>query len=108
MITLVLVFQKILSEDKTKHDTFYLQSKAERIINESGIDDVFKLICTTIMSNIKKSLGKGSGVIIDSIIDHNISILKCNPLSESNYIKLQKELDHPRKGLIDIKNIDDT
>ena len=59
------------------------------------------------MLNIQKSLGKGSGSIIDSIIDHNISLLKYNLLGESNYIKLQKELDHPRKGLIDIQNIDD-
>ena len=41
MITLVLVFKKIEKEDKTKFDNFYLSSKAEIIINESDIDDVF-------------------------------------------------------------------
>ena len=30
------------SEDKTKYDNFYLSSKAEVIINESNIDDVFQ------------------------------------------------------------------
>ena len=30
-----------------------------------------------------------------------------NPLAGSSYIKLTKELDHPRKGLINIQNIDD-
>ena len=55
----------------------------------------------------KKSLGKGSGWIIDSVIDHNISISKYNPLAGSSYIKLSKELDHPRKGLINIQNTDD-
>ena len=30
------------SEDKTKYDNFYLRSKAEVIINESNIDDVFQ------------------------------------------------------------------
>ena len=30
-----------------------------------------------------------------------------NPLAGSSYIKLTKELNHPRKGLINIKNIDD-
>ena len=49
---------------------------------------------------------KGSEWIIDSVIEHNISISKYNPLAESSYIKLQKELDHPRKGLINIQNID--
>ena len=39
--TLVLVFKKIEREDKTKYDTFYSDAKAEIIINESDIDDVF-------------------------------------------------------------------
>ena len=47
--------------------------------------------------NIQKSLGKGSGWIIDSVIEHNISTSKYNPLAGSIYIKLLKELDHPRK-----------
>ena len=40
------------------------------------------------------------------VIDHTISISKYKPLAGSSYIKLSKELDHPRKGLINIKNID--
>ena len=104
---LVLVFQNIESEDKTKYDTFYSNSKAEIIINESDIDDVFQSIYTTIISNIQKCLGKGSGWTIDSVIDHNISISKYNPLTGSSSIKLPKELDHPRKGLINIQNLDD-
>ena len=40
--TLVFVFQKIKSGDKTKYDTFYSHSKTETIINESDIDDVFQ------------------------------------------------------------------
>ena len=47
--TLVLVFKRIESENKTKYDTFYSSSKAEIIINESDIDDVFQSICTTII-----------------------------------------------------------
>ena len=53
--TLVLVFKKIESEDKTKYDTFCSNSKAEIFINESNIDDVFESIYTTIISNIQKS-----------------------------------------------------
>ena len=56
---------------------------------------------------LQKSLWKGSGWIIDSVIDHTISISKYNPLVESSYVKLPKEFDHPIKGLIDIQNIDD-
>ena len=65
MTTLVLVFKKIESEDKTKYENFCSSSKAEIVINESDIDDVFRSIYTTIITNIQKSLGKGSGWIID-------------------------------------------
>ena len=42
MTTLVLVFKKIESKDKTKYDNFYSGSKAEIIINESDTDNVFQ------------------------------------------------------------------
>ena len=105
--TLVLVFKIIVSEHKTKHDTFYSNSEAEIIISDSDIYDVCQSIYTTIISNIKKSLGKGSDWISDSVIDHTISISKYNPLAGSSYIRLPKELHHPRTGLINIQIIDD-
>ena len=72
VITLVLVFQKIESQDKTNYDNFYSSSKAEIVINESDIDDMFKSIYTTIITSIQKSLRKGSGWIIDPVIDHTL------------------------------------
>ena len=107
MQTLVLVFQKIESNYKSKYDTFYSHSKTEIIINESNIDDALESIYTKNTSNIQKSLGKGSYWITDSVINHNINISKYNSLAGSSYIKLPKELDHPRKGLINIQNTDD-
>ena len=59
--TFVLVFQKTGSEHKSKYNNFYSSSKAEIIINESEIDDMYKWIYTSIITNIKKSLGKGPG-----------------------------------------------
>ena len=105
--TLVLVYKKMESKGKIKYNNFYSSPKAEIIINESDIDDAFKSIYTIIIENTQKPLGKGSGWIIDSIIDHTISISKYNLLAGSSYIKLPKELDHPRKGLINMQNIDD-
>ena len=64
MTTLVLVLKKIESKDKTKYDNFYLSSKAEIFINERDIDDIFQSICATVITNIQKSLGKGSGWIV--------------------------------------------
>ena len=102
------MLKKIESEDKTKCDTFYSHSKADTIINESDIDDnVFKSIYSAAISKIQKFLGKDSGWIIDSVIEHTINISKHNPFAGSSYTKLPKELDHPRKGLIKIQNIDD-
>ena len=63
--TLVLVFKKIESDNKTNYPIFYSNSKVEIIINGSDIDDVLESVYTTVISNIKKSLGKGSCWIID-------------------------------------------
>ena len=68
MTTLVLVFIKIESEDKTKYDNFYSSSKAEIIINESDIAEVFQSIYTTIITTIQKSLEKVQALLIQSLI----------------------------------------
>ena len=44
LATLVLMFKEIENEGKTKLDNFYSSSKAEIIVNESNIDDVFQSI----------------------------------------------------------------
>ena len=87
--------------------TFFSHSKPEIIFNESDIDDIFGSIYTTVISNIQISLGKGSGWITNSIIEHNTNISKYNPLAGTSYIRLPKELDHSRTGLINIQNVDD-
>ena len=106
--TLVLEFKKIQSDDKTLYSAFYLNSKTEAIITESGIDDVFESIYSTIISNIniQKSLGQGSGWLIDSVLDHYINVSKYNTSADSSYIKLAKELNHPRLDLINIQRLD--
>ena len=95
------------NDDKTKYGTFYSQSKAETVIEESDIDDIFESIYTTVISNIQNLLGKGSDWIIGSVIYHNINISECNPFAGSSYIKLPKELHHLRIGSISIQNIHD-
>ena len=115
--TTVSVFKKIEKDDKIKYYTFYSSSKAEIIINETDIDDVFQSIYTTIISNMQNFQEKvQAGIrfrfrnqIIDSVIDSfiNPSLIVINPLAGSRYIKLIKELDHPGRGLINIQKIDD-
>ena len=103
---LILELKKIEIDDKTKCSNFYFNSNAETFINESDIDDVFKSIYSTVISNIQKSLQKGLNWVIDSFIDHNINILNGNPLAGSTYINLSQELNHPKKSLGNIQNID--
>ena len=43
------MFKKIESEDKRKYGIVYSISKAEMIINENYIDDVFQSIYTSII-----------------------------------------------------------
>ena len=83
---------------------FYLSSRPETIINESDMNNVFELTYSTVISNIQKLFRNSSDWIIDSVIDHNINIKKCKPLCGSSHIKLPKEVDHPKKGLINIQN----
>ena len=86
----------------TKYDTFYSHSKLTTMTNENDIDDVFESIYTTVTPNIQTFFGKRSGWIIASAITHNVNISKYNPLAGTSYIRLSKELDHPRKGMINI------
>ena len=73
-----------------------MNSKAETIINESDINDVFKSIYSTIISNIKKSPENASGWITDSVIIIIIIVIsEYYFLAGSSYIKLLKELNHP-------------
>ena len=92
--------KKIESDDKTRHSSFYSNSKVETITNASGIDYVFESI-NTIIYNIQIFLGHDLGWIIDLVIGYKINMSKYNPLAGSNYINLPKELDHRRKGLIE-------
>ena len=46
--------------------------------------NMFKSMYATVTSNIQNILGKGSGWIIDSVIEHNINISMYDPLAGSS------------------------
>ena len=71
--------------------------KSWKNINESIVDDIFEYIYSTIKSDIQKYLRKGLIWIVDSVVDHSITILKYKPLGGSSYIKLPKELDDQKR-----------
>ena len=74
------MFKETESKDKTKFDNFYLSLEAEVVINQSALIMCFNRLFY--ISNIRKSLEKGSDWITDSVIDHTNSISKYNPLVE--------------------------
>ena len=88
--------------------TVFIDTEKQKQLSTRDNDDIFESIYTTVASTIQKNLGKGTGWIINSVIEHKINISKYNPLAGSTYIKLPKALDHPRKRLINIQNIDDS
>ena len=95
--TLVLVFKQIESADKTKYDHFYS--------HKSRNNYQWKWHWWCIWNNLyynyikhKESLRKLSGLIINSVIDNNISISKYKPSAGSSSIRLPKELDHPKRN----------
>ena len=67
---------------------------------------MFDSVYIRIISRVQKSLGKVLGWTNDPVLDDNINISKYNSLAGSSYLKLPKELDHLKKGLINIQNID--
>ena len=84
-----------------------MQQKTALFFRTKKQKQLFESIYSTIITSIQKSLGKGSARLIDSVVNHTINISKYNPLTGNSYIKLPKELDHPKKGLVSIQNIDD-
>ena len=62
------------------------------------VDDVFESIYTTVISNIQISIIKGSGLITDSVIDHNITISKYYPLAGRSYLNLPIEFTIQEKN----------
>ena len=84
-------------------ETIYLRSEAITVTNQR-----FNL--NSAYEEIKHKLhiwtGQGSGWIVDKIEDIHIDIANYDPLVGSSYIPLPPELNHPMKGLINVKNKD--
>ena len=84
-------------------ETVKIKAKAITVINQRfNLNSAYEELKHRL--DIWTSLGSGS--IIDKIEDINIDIANYDPLAGSSYIPLPPELNHPMKGLIDLKNKD--
>ena len=96
-----------LSKEKINGDTeyspVYFNSTTKTVINvESSLDKSFQ----EILHRIDNWINEGSGRIVESIDGEYVNISAYSPLVLSTYIKLNDELKHSMKGLINIKNSD--
>ena len=83
-----------------------LWSSPQILTDESQIDKTMQLAGDTLITRAHHFLRQGSNWQILSVNFQYIDILLYNPLEGSSYIELPKELQNPRKGLINMKNED--
>ena len=66
------ILKKIEHGDKTKYDTFYSHSKAEAIIKENDIDEVFESIHAICRSNYLKQQLQLNGKTLNLYFKNNL------------------------------------
>ena len=85
----------------------YFYTKKQTLTNEVEIENFLETTQEEIVNKIERWISKGSAWIIKSVDGHFINVVRYRPLRGSSYIPLPKELRHPAKGIINIKNNDD-
>ena len=102
-ITVKILLKKYKLNEEIEFAPVYFNSIAKLVISNK-----FKLrkSLQEILYRIDAWINNGPGWIIESIESQYINVSTYKPLLGSSYIKLPTELDHPRKGLISIRNKD--
>ena len=96
-ITLAVLLSKVKNSDEIEYSPVYFNYLTKAVINNKfKLDQSFQEIIW---------VSNRSGWIAEEIYSQYLNINSYLPLSGSTYIKLSKELDHPMKGLIDIKEM---
>ena len=103
-ITLAVLLSKVKNNGETEYSPVYFNSLTKTVINDSkfGLDQSFQ----EITFRLDNWISHGSGWIVEEIHNQYLNVSSYLPLSGSTYIKLSVELQNPKKGLINIQNID--
>ena len=99
-------FKKDKINGNTEYASVYFNSTIKTVINhdfEYSTDKCFE----EILYRIDNWVNEGSGWVVYRTNSEYVNISKYSPLSGSNHIELPDELNHPKKGLINIRNNDD-
>ena len=84
----------------------YFNSKAATILNEFDIQGFYNNAVEEILNRIARWISKGSGWVIERILNFYLNIVSYVPLKARSYFPLPEELRNSRKGLINLKNKD--
>ena len=103
--TLKVTFEKN-SADEIVEKSAYFNSTPQTIINQMEIADSLQSSKQQILNKIAEWVSQGSGWTIKSVDSHYLNIVKYKPMSGSSYIQLPSELRNGKKGLINLKNMD--
>ena len=102
-ITLAVLLSKMKNSSETEYSPVYFNSLTKTVINNKvKLNQSFQ----EIIYRLENWISHGSGWIVKEIISQFLNLSSYLPLSGSTYIKLPKELNHPMKGLINIKDND--
>ena len=105
--TLKITFEKQTGREEKTIKTAYFNSIAQTVINKTQIELALKLSKQQILNKIDQWISEGSAWVIQTVDNHFINVVKYNPMKGLSYIKLLKELQNPKKGLISLQNNDD-
>ena len=97
------ILSKVKNNSELEYSPDYFNCLTKTVINSDyKIDECFsEIIC-----RLENWISHGSGWITEEIVNQYLNISSYLPLSGSTYVKLPAELQHPMKGLINIKNND--
>ena len=108
-LTIRVEFKKRILQDGEEAYEFtkaYFNSTTTIILNELDIRDFYDKAVEEILNRIARWISKGSGWVIERILNLYLNIVSYIPLKGRSYFPLPEELRHHRKGLINLQNDD--
>ena len=108
-LTLRVELRKRIHQDGEEAYEFtqpYFNSTTTTILNELDIQDFYDKAVEEILNRIARRISKGSGWVIERILNLYFNVVSYVPLKGRSYLPLPEELRNSRKGLINLKNTD--
>ena len=107
--TIRVEFKKRILQDGEEAYEFtkaYFNSTTRIILNELDIRDFYDKAVEEIINRIARWISKGSGWVIERIINFYLNIVSYVPLKGRSYFPLPGELRNSKRGLINLQNDD--